>query len=303
MQGIKIDESLIKSVENDLQKGERARVVANKYGISYASVNNIRIKRGLPTQIYRLEPVLIEKIKRLFEEEHSLREIANSLNMSRNTVSKALKLAGISSLVIKEAATKRQTTVKRNPFADVLCLKTQYYLGLLATDGCIHEESGSISLGLKDKQLVESFSEFVGYPNIYEYKDRRYSDCTMYSIKFVNWEATKQLRDLGLTRRKTFTLSVSFPISFPFLRGVIDGDGHVKKVGKSIEVFVTTASKSFADQLVTFFESQSIKTTLIKTGNVYLLRVSSKNTLELRLRLYEDGGPHLKRKKDVFFQA
>jgi DNA-binding transcriptional ArsR family regulator len=304
MQGVKLESSLLEQIAFEYQSGCKAKEIAKRYNISYATVNNIRLAKGLSTQLTRLDTNLIQELKTLFESGISLTEISRLKKMSRNTVTKALRKAGITAAAVKIAATKRQTIVKVNPFEDISNPQVQYYLGLLATDGCIHEESGSISLGLKDKELIRSFSKFVGYSQIYEYKDKRFKDCTMYSLKFVNWEAVKQLKLLGLTARKTFTLNVNFPLSFAFLRGVIDGDGCVMKTKNgTLDVSISTASVAFVRQIEAFLSAYNIVST-INASKVFKLRISARSVLKLRSLLYNNSKDlYLERKKEIFYST
>jgi hypothetical protein len=276
MQGIKLSQSLADSVSKDYLDGCKLQEIATKYGISLATINNIRISRELERRRVNLSETIIQTVKELFDSNNSIKEIAAITQFNSKTVSKALKTAGVSSAEIKLAWTKKQTIVKVNPFADLSSPVVQYYLGLLATDGCIHSKSGSVSLGLKDLELIQAFSKFVGFPRINHYRDARFENCFMYSVKFVNWEAVAQLESLGLTSKKTHTLAVSFALSYPFLRGVIDGDGCVRLVKNTLLVSIATASHTFKEQLVNFLTSEGFNVAVTAASNIFNIRVSCK---------------------------
>lgn len=111
-----------------------------------------------------------------------------------------------------------------------------YFLGLIASDGNIHEGRLTLSQsGLYGKLLIKRFKHFSNL-NSPIFKTKKYSKKHNYSygvgIKLSGIELLK-LNDLGITERKTKTLKISNDIlnnefNFKwFLRGFIDGDGSV----------------------------------------------------------------------------
>lgn len=79
-----------------------------------------------------------------------------------------------------------------------------YILGLLCTDGTIGSSDYTISIGLKDREILESISKLTNVP-IYSRLDKRYNTY-MYTWRFRNKQIHKFLLDLGITPNKTKTL-------------------------------------------------------------------------------------------------
>lgn len=87
-------------------------------------------------------------------------EIAKKWNTYNTSIRRVLLRYGITPRTVKEVNAR----VKENPFK-LGDEKSEYFLGLLLTDGSIcHRQninSVCISLGLKDKEMVEKFRDFV----------------------------------------------------------------------------------------------------------------------------------------------
>lgn len=87
-------------------------------------------------------------------------EIAKKWNTYNTSIRRVLLRYGITLRSTKEVL----RTVKNNPFK-LGDEKSEYFLGLLLTDGNIHHRkdfnSVSISISLKDKEMVEQFRDFV----------------------------------------------------------------------------------------------------------------------------------------------
>lgn len=149
----------------------------------------------------------------------------------------------------KQYLNQNRRFVKNNPFEDLSNPEVQYWLGMLAADGTI---SGTrLTLGLKeqDKTHIEKFIKFLGGKVKIRKtcKDEKYYS---YTCSFRNKEVIDFLEKLGIIANKSLTLDYKGEITLDFLRGIIDGDGYIRK--KSLdEISILTGSKLFANQLVT----------------------------------------------------
>ncbi|MEE0930544.1 MAG: hypothetical protein UIM53_06045 [Acutalibacteraceae bacterium] len=107
-----------------------------------------------------------------------------------------------------------------------------YFLGLIITDGCIHEDkkretSVSITLIDEDSYLLEYFRDIIGSEKKVAHDGRGCSQITIYSNKMA-----KDLEKYGIVPRKS--LSTIFPQNIDnkdmyrhILRGIFDGDGSI----------------------------------------------------------------------------
>jgi hypothetical protein len=190
--------------------------------------------------------------------------------------------------------------VTTNPFTEMLAPEVQYWLGIMATDGCVHDR-GKVSLVTKDEDLALAFCSFLGeLMKPYPIFDKRYQT-TYYEVSFTNKEVASYLTSLGITPRKSKSLKVNFPLSFSFFRGVMDGNGHIKKDGAKGDykaITLCSASKEFVDQLVSFLRENDFKVSIYNNRSVQVIRVGSKERVERLTKLmYQEPGFFLNRKR------
>lgn len=200
--------------------------------------------------------------------------------------------------------------VKHNPFENLSDPNVQYWLGMLATDGCINGTHISLSSSTKDIEHLEKFRKFVGSNlKITSCKDKRFKDSSVSCFGFSNEEVRVYLSDLGITNKKSFTLKINFPITKDFVRGAIDGDGclykGVSKHRKNLfTISIVSASEAFANQISQFYTDNNIKHHIFsrtRKGNKIIHRVSVSNfvnCLKATKLLYEGAETYLKRKHD-----
>ena len=129
-------------------------------------------------------------------------------------------------------------------------LENCYWAGFIAADGCIHDDRHwSIKLSKKDRGHLISFSESLEYDGpIYGGEEtlkangKKYQSSTLF---FSN--STKLIHDLkdnfGIEPQKSLTYSHPSGLTpeqaLAFIKGYVDGDGHVKTTGKRIRIGAT----------------------------------------------------------------
>lgn len=162
-------------------------------------------------------------------------EIAKKWNTYNTSIRRVLLRYGITPRTIKEVL----STVKENPFklGDQM---SEYFLGLLLTDGNIHHRknsnSVSVSLSLKDKEMVEKFRDFACPRNkvsiILQKKYNTYTFSTsVRSDCIADW-----LEKQGNFHNKSYECDIYIPLTPHILRGIFDGDGywHVTNKGNTL---------------------------------------------------------------------
>lgn len=302
MKPVKLDKTLESNIVNDYRQGISIIEIAKRYKVSRATVNNIRVRNNIPNRKTKVNNQLISKVVNLYNLGYSITELSKKLKVDKGVCSKILHKE-IEELDANKVSQERQRLVKANPFVDIDNDTTAYFLGLLATDGCVSDK-GKISLGLTDLELIEDINWFLGGQlNIYKYVDKRHSNAKpMHYIYFKNPDIVNTLVSLGLTPRKTKTLKVSFSITYSFLRGVIDGDGCiVKESQKSIAVFISTHSKNFCLQLSEFLLSNNYKHSVYEVNSMFTIRIGRKQQLlKLYDSMYKQATVYLERKRKLF---
>jgi len=221
----------------------------------------------------KYSPERVMEIIQLFNKGVSPTEIARKFNTYNTTIRRILLRNGITPTTYGEV----QKLVKDNPFKD-LSSEAQYWIGILAADGYIYKNR--ISLALKDKSHVEKFNSFLGGNlNIKETIHQKYLS-KGYRVSFRSNEVAAFLKTLGLVQRKTFSVKLETPITWPLFYGILDGDGCITYAGKNrLRIEVVTASTDLKTQLIDFLNSEDIHCTCSKWQTLYYIRISTQKEI------------------------
>lgn len=229
---------------------------------------------------------------------YNMAQIAKYYNTYNTTIRRILIRNNIQTRSISETWSKRS-----NPFIDITNDEVQYWLGLLATDGNVSKGNNNrivLQLHWNDRYIVEAFAKFTNATayNVYNKKYNLYEK----RVAFRNKQIKSTLVSYGIVPCKSKILKMNIPITFSFLRGVIDGDGYIRKYNNRSTVEIATASNLFALQLYEFLSSNNIKCTIREDKNkLYIVGVYSKlYSLTLYKKLYEKASIFMIRKKNRF---
>ena len=220
---------------------------------------------------------------------NTAQSIAKKLGTYNTTIRRILLRNNI--VVRNQSESQRKV---RNPFSDLASKEVNYWLGILATDGTIGDKEYLVSLELQEKDyaLVKSFSNFIKVPKI---KPIVYETSACYRVGFKSKECNLFLRNLGITPRKSKTLCCKFEFTPDFIRGVIDGDGYIRKNKGHIEI--ATQSTDFKNQLLSWFEKYEIYAKSRFTNGLWIIGIYKKKYLfKLYDILYKDASIKLERK-------
>lgn len=225
----------------------------------------------------------------------------------------------------EDAAEHRSVHVDRRRVARTPLTWTSdlaYAVGLMATDGGVGP-GGYMAFGSKDRDLVEIMLRCLGRPISYRtippgrqgiFGTSRSSFCfaQFSDVRLHDW-----LIAIGITPRKSLTLgAIEVPdeFIFPFVRGLVDGDGSVitmmnrpgpiERPDYWVERIVTllySASRTHVEwverTLARFGIRGSIHTDRRHEHPLYRLKYAKVASINLLTRLYEDSAaPRLERK-------
>lgn len=226
-----------------------------------------------------------------------------------NTYNTSIRRVLIRNNIVLRSASEAHRKALYNPFK-IGDEKSEYFLGLLLTDGCLakHGNNLQLSLYLKDKEMVELFRDFVCPTNkvrSYYYKE---SDSTIYSTCVTHPDITNWLCDNGNFQNKSLKCDIFTPLTWNILRGIFDGDGywHVTNKGKTITFGICGCSKIFIYKIQQF---------LYENGFSPIIRKDSRNrehTLyyvechkiaevsEIAYKIYNKSTIYLKRKFETW---
>lgn len=275
----------------------------------------------------RRKNIDLQKVKFLYQEKlMSCAEVAESLGIGATTVRRVLGRIGVpqrnkkeaSRIAVSKGKYFTQTPEGKKHLSRLLKghshnriyqydraffshwnSKMAYILGLIAADGCVHQNK--LLLSLKDRDILEDISSAMGRKPVY----RRNG---YYHLNFYSHQMVSDLKKLGIKPQKTFTLKPPFSISKQFvphyIRGFFDGDGcfaYHKTNANWLSVF-TNASYDILEWLK---ETLPINGGCLRkrTRNCFELRLGERDSLELGYFIYNylsSEDLYLKRKFQLF---
>lgn len=106
-----------------------------------------------------------------------------------------------------------------------------YLVGLITSDGNLSKDGRHIDITAKEKDFLERIKENLGLVNKVCAKNKG-TPKQAYRIQIANKEFYEFLLSIGLTQNKSLTigeLKVPNEYFIDFVRGVIDGDGCIRK--------------------------------------------------------------------------
>lgn len=183
-----------------------------------------------------------------------------------------------------------------------------YAIGLITTDGNLSSDGRHLDFTSKDKDQITNFMQCLGIKNKICLKRSGYANTLSFRIQFSDVNFYNFLLKIGLTPRKSKTLSIIHipnKYFFDFLRGHFDGDGTFysywdKRWKSSFMFYVAFISASFKhinwlrNKISSFLH---IKGHLTQDGNklTYQLKYAKKDSLVILKQIY-------KSKKSVFLK-
>ena len=237
------------------------------------------------------------KIVKEYLEGKSAKQIAEELGTYNTSIRRVLIRNKVTLRGNSEAQTNRQ-----NVFKDLDNPKVQYWLGMLASDGTIHQDSNRITLELQERDLehIQKYAEFVtaDVRKIIHSK----LDAITYRVNFRHKSTKTFLTMLGITSRKSETLCMNIPITPHFLRGVFDGDGYVRiKGGNKGSYEIATMSTPFKLQISSYLKSKNIHHTLrLLKSDIWIIGIYTQSEVRKFYDLiYSNATVFLEKKKAV----
>lgn len=232
-------------------------------------------------------------------------EIAKKWNTYNTSIRRVLLRYGITPRTSKEVHTR----VKENPFK-LGDEKSEYFLGLLLTDGCVQHRkeinSVSITLSLKDKEMVEKFRDFACPRNkVSKILQKKYNTY-MFSTSVRSDLIAAWLEEHGNFHNKSYECDIYTPLTPHILRGIFDGDGywHSTNNGNTMQWGICGKSLIFLQKIKDYLHSLGIESFLYKRkkpNNNYLYNLEVQKTVDvvkIANLMYNEAHIYLMRKYD-----
>lgn len=291
--------------------------LAEKYGCSAVTMSNYLKANGIiPSKKGYNNPhkFSIDKdmeIINLYKHGMTQKDIAVKYNTFNTSIRRVLLRHGI----IPRTVSKANRYCKHNPFKSYNKHDeySEYFLGLLLTDGCISVNrktsripSINLSLTETDGYIVEKFRDWASPKQKVSKVYQKINGSYMSSVNITNTEAVEWLNRKGNFKNKSFYAKIYCPITWQILRGIFDGDGGWKgtDLQHELDFFVCGLSKDFMYQIYNFLKRNNINTHIRfvqpdkwhKNGLYYVEVCSNIDVIKVGLNMYSNAHIYLKRK-------
>ena len=196
----------------------------------------------------------VEFIRTAHLENRSKVLICRALRRTYGSVSQKCKKLGLR-FDEKDHATRRM--VVNDEFFSELTVRSAYWAGLLAADGCLGKDI-TIELKAIDEAVLQKFMADLGHPGTLSYRIMQNSTGGrgLYAgLRFQSRKITKDLEErYRLTKRKSKTLAPpdlqDKELILAYISGLLEGDGSVKVDRRgSLFAILVTASHELATWL------------------------------------------------------
>lgn len=225
-----------------------------------------------------------------------------------NTYNTSIRRVLLRNNIALRTTQKVNRLCKHNPFRR-LDEYSDYFLGLLLTDGCITIKDKkrnnyncviNLSLSEVDGYMVEKFRDWASPKSKVSKALQKINNSYMYSVNLMNDEAVEWLRRRGNFYRKSYECKIYTPINWNILRGIFDGDGGFRKTNETgLSFFVCGKSKAFINQIEYFLMKEGFRPKVCITNGLYYVWVHRQTeVLQLGVKLYNNAHIFLNRKCD-----
>lgn len=313
-------DNLVPKMEEMFKQGKTVYKICDELGgLNQTSVRSRLKKLGYDTSEKRkwhlTDPRQYkDKIIHFYLSGISAYKIAKKFHIAKSTILRILEENGI------DRRERRIYQVNHDFFAKIDNEKASYYLGLMYADGNVKKKNPTISLGLCDFELVDSFMKDIGYtgpayiiqpPGNRKLRKRVYIS----SVKIK-----EDLIKLGCVPNKSLILKYPTLEQVPlewrshFIRGVIDGDGGIDKLKANFKYHCWFTNVTGTKEICEGICSEINAFSLMETGfRAYKPKKYKKNTwrficwgkrsIKFLDWVYQDATVYLDRKYQKYLLA
>ena len=247
----------------------------------------------------------IEQILDLYLNQHKTQKaIGEQFNVSRPVIKRILSEHNISGI-----KNNHKYNADYRKFEKIDSAEKAYWLGFIAADGCnyIRELNASVIINIsrQDREHLEKFQKFMNADvAIVDHiqTDGFSSNSLMSKIVFNSVEMAQDLNKLGITPRKSLTLSppkIEEQYFLPFILGYFDGDGSLFKTSQYNNYGINIEILNWINNILNI--SDSLEKRQDDNKNNYYIRCGGVDKpYNIMKKLYDSCSIHLDRKYNTF---
>lgn len=235
------------------------------------------------------------KIVEMYSRGLNTKQIAEIFNTYNTTIRRILVRHNVKLITTGE----RLRLVQNNPFKSSEEY-SDYFLGMLIADGCIHKNT--ITLGLKEEDIymLDKFAKFCSPNlNVYKYFHTAHQKF-QYQVSFRHQEICNWLQTKANFINKSLECEIYIPLNRNILRGLSDGDGCFFTVNKTKNLGwdFANGSRLFCLQIMDFLKENGINSSL-SYNHCWHIKVY-KDSYKLGNLIYHNSNLFLQRKYDIW---
>lgn len=226
-------------------KGFLNREIGDVFNISRQTVGKILTENNVPSRHPLLTSEKKELMCRLYIGGMSIKQVAETVKSGETTVKKVLTENGIKTKDMSHA--KQKYTINEEYFDKIDTPNKAYILGLMYADGCVSNKTNNFSISLQERDvdiLNKIKSELQSNHPLYylKYNEKNPNLSNQYMLSITNKQLHNSLIDKGVIPNKS--LKLEFPNYLDdhliphFIRGYLDGDGHISKNSKEKRISI-----------------------------------------------------------------
>lgn len=309
----KLSEQEKEEVISLYKKKTSIQKLAEKFGCNCKTMSGYLKSLGItPSKsgyksIKRFSKEKEEEIISLYKKGMSQKDIATKLQTYNTSIRRVL----LRNNLIIRSRNKVNRLCKHSPFRrhDEY---SEYFLGLLLTDGCLQDKrknkgTKSINLSLKeeDDYMVRAFRDWASPNTKLSYLKSQKYGTYMCSCTITNEEVNDWLIRKGNFINKSYNCKIYCPITWNILRGIFDGDGgFAVENTNGLKFFICGFSETFINQIYNFLVKNNIKAYKLfappckhhKNGLYYVNVYNCSDIIKIGLKLYSNAHIYLNRK-------
>lgn len=229
--------------------------------------------------------------------------LAQKYNCANGTIYNILKAYNITRRSLQDARRNYLNyNVNESVFEEITTPHQAYWLGVMYTDGylsCTNKYTNFFGLTVhsEDKEWLEKFREFLEYNgNIHGYSGTTsYGEVEYSRLMVGNNKIVKDLINLGVIPNKTKKICAipNIPFKDDFIRGVVDGDGSIRKKTAYLTI---SGNKDFLLDIANYLQ---LPYKIYEDKSIYGLHYKANEAHILERRLYQNSYYYLDRKYNI----
>lgn len=318
------------TVERLFQEGKGREAIVRETGIADSRVRKCLAGSGLRRTKKESKQLWSEKRKstdivpeslrpevdRLYAEGYGLRAISEKVTVSEYAVRKHLRLNGLLRNFeesCRRSSERRETKSNLDFFEAVDTPEKAYWLGFIFADGNVSKNGRVLTIGLhrKDHEHLETFARIFGVGvSKYVFKPTAKSP-TIRECSFVRVASTRLVADLnakgilaGKSKIDDASVTDFIPLEFRphFIRGFMDGDGHVgmsDKTGLRVGFCGCLSLMNWIESVLRL-EAGASERKVTQSTSIWTVSWTGKSAARILDYLYRDATVALPRKKAIY---